>query len=62
MSAINEFFDMGGYGAYIWPSYGLTAAVMIVMLVVSLRMLRQNEATLQSLEVSIKEEPGEKKT
>jgi len=62
MSAINEFFDMGGYGAYIWPSYGLTAVVMIVMLVASLRMLRQNEATLQSLEVSIKEESGEKKT
>jgi heme exporter protein D len=52
MSMIKDFIDMGGYGAYIWPSYGVTAVVMIVMLVTSLRGLRENEATLQSLEVS----------
>jgi len=59
---IKDFLDMGGYGAFIWPSYGVTAVVMIVMLVASLRMLRANEATLQALEASTKDEPGEKKT
>ncbi|MBC8268989.1 MAG: heme exporter protein CcmD [Rhodospirillaceae bacterium] len=54
---IKEFLDMGGYGAYIWPSYGVTAVVMIVMLVTSLRGLRENEVTLQSLEVSTKDKP-----
>lgn len=56
MSTISNFFDMGGYGAFIWPSYGVTAVVMIVMLMASLRRLRENEATLKALEVSTKEE------
>jgi heme exporter protein D len=28
---LTEFFAMGGYGAYIWSCYGLTAAVLIFM-------------------------------
>jgi heme exporter protein D len=57
MSVIKDFIDMGGYGAYIWPSYGVTAVVMIVMLVSSLRGLRENEVTLRSLEVSTEDKP-----
>lgn len=45
-----EFFAMGGYAAYIWPSYGLAAAVMVALLLVTLRELRDNEATLKALE------------
>ena len=26
----NEFFSMGGYGLYVWGSYGVMAAVMLV--------------------------------
>jgi len=62
MSTIKEIIDMGGYGAFIWPSYGVTAVVLLVMLIASLRDLRDNEATLQALDVSTKEEPVEKKT
>ena len=29
--SVTEFFAMGGYGAFIWPCYGLTAAVLIFM-------------------------------
>jgi heme exporter protein D len=25
---MNEFFDMGGYAAYVWPCFGLTAVVL----------------------------------
>jgi len=28
---LTTFFAMGGYGAYIWSCYGLTAAVLIFM-------------------------------
>jgi heme exporter protein D len=28
---ITEFFAMGGYGAYIWSCYGLTAVVLVFM-------------------------------
>ncbi|HEY9080384.1 heme exporter protein CcmD [Magnetovibrio sp.] len=44
-----EFFSMGGYGAYVWPSYVMTAVVMIVLLVVSLRGLKTTEATFERL-------------
>ena len=61
MDAIRNFIDMGGYGAYIWPSYGVTAVFLVVMLVTSLRLLKSNEATMKTLEASTKEKTGEKK-
>ncbi|MCC6142048.1 MAG: heme exporter protein CcmD [Nitrospira sp.] len=27
--SLNEFLAMGGYGAYVWPSFGATALCMI---------------------------------
>ena len=27
--AMDEFFRMGGYGLYVWGSYGVTLAVML---------------------------------
>ncbi len=29
MSSFSEFLHMGGYGLYVWCSYGLAAAVLI---------------------------------
>jgi heme exporter protein CcmD len=28
MSALAQFFDMGGYARYLWPSYGITFLVL----------------------------------
>jgi len=28
MNALASFFDMGGYAAYVWPSYGITFLVL----------------------------------
>ena len=28
--SLQEFFHMGGYGFYVWTSYGLTAIVLIL--------------------------------
>lgn len=47
-----SFFEMGGYAAYVWPAFGITALIMIVMLGWSLRSLRAREATLKALEAS----------
>jgi heme exporter protein D len=55
MSMVKEFFDMGGYGAYIWASYAVTIVVMVVMVITSLRGLRENDAALRSLEISTKD-------
>jgi len=45
-----DFFAMGGYAAYVWPSYGIAAAVLIGLLVASIRGLRGQETTLKALE------------
>ena len=45
-----SFFEMGGYAAYVWPAFGAAAAVMIALLVLSLRDMRAREAALRKLE------------
>lgn len=46
------FFDMGGYAAYVWPAFGVAAAVMIALLVLNLRAMRAREAALKGLEAA----------
>lgn len=29
MTSWHEFFTMGGYAAYVWPAYGISAVVLI---------------------------------
>ena len=50
MDDIRAFFEMGGYGIYVWPAFGVTAIVLIGMLLASLRSLRDNEETLETLQ------------
>lgn len=46
MSGLEAFLHMGGYGAYVWSSYGLAAVVLIVNVVLPRRAER---ATLRRL-------------
>ncbi|WP_142849342.1 heme exporter protein CcmD [Telmatospirillum sp. J64-1] len=50
MEQISAFFEMGGYAGFVWPSYVLTAVVMVALLVLSLREMRSNESQLRALE------------
>jgi len=47
MSSLNEFLTMGGYGAYVWPAYGLAALVVIVNIVLPLKRLRELKAGIR---------------
>jgi heme exporter protein D len=47
---MSEFLAMGGYAPYIWISYGIAAAVMVGLLIATLRALRFRERTLTGLE------------
>ncbi len=47
---LQAFLDMGGHGGFVWPAYGLTALVLIALLVTSLRALRRRQAALDALE------------
>lgn len=49
MDAITTFLAMGGYAAFVWPAFGITAAVLVGLLVVSWRALRAREAELDTL-------------
>ena len=51
---MSEFFSMGGYGSYIWASYGIAALAMIALLVATLRGLRQSKTELDQLETVLK--------
>jgi heme exporter protein D len=42
MSALSEFFDMGGYAAYVWPSYVLTLVVVVLNIVWARRLLAKS--------------------
>lgn len=54
---MSEFLAMGGYGAFIWPAYGAAAILMVGVLVLSWRSMRQREALVSSLRASRRMEP-----
>ena len=47
--AMNEFFSMGGYAAFVWPALGLSALVMAILYFQSYRSLTAREAELEAL-------------
>lgn len=38
--SLSEFFAMGGYGFYVWGSYGVTAVLLLIEVVALLRRRR----------------------
>ncbi len=46
MEQFRSFLAMGGYGAFVWPAFGVTALVMVWLLVASLARLRRLERDL----------------
>lgn len=47
---MSEFFAMGGYAAYVWPAYAVTALVLLGLLIATVKGLRNAETTLKALE------------
>ncbi len=52
MQDIGGVLEMGGYGAFVWPAYALSALVMAGFAVASWRELRARERVLRQLEAS----------
>jgi len=38
---LTEFFHMGGYAFYVWTSYGLALAVLLINVILPLRQRRK---------------------
>jgi heme exporter protein D len=53
VNTFSSFLDMGGYAAFIWPGFGLSALVLIGAAVISVRSLRAARATLRQLEEDV---------
>jgi len=49
MNDFQTFFAMGGYGAYVWPAYGLTALAFIGMLIWTMATLKARRREEQGL-------------
>jgi heme exporter protein D len=49
VDAMSSFFAMGGYGGFIWPSYGLAAIVLIGLVIRSFANFRRDETLLAQL-------------
>ena len=46
-STPSEFLAMGGYGLYVWGSFGITAAIMLVEPIVAVRNRKNLVARLK---------------
>ena len=49
MDSLSAFLDMGGYGAFVWPSFAITVAVLAGLLVASVRSASARERELAAL-------------
>lgn len=44
---LNKLFNMGGYGIYVWPAYGITLLVLGMNVVITLNEKRKIKKMLQ---------------
>lgn len=49
---MNAFFDMGGYGAFVWSAYGAAALVLTVLFVSSWRRQKRLAAQAERLKAA----------
>ena len=47
---MTEFFEMGGYAAYVWPAYGAFALILGGLAVWGVRRNRAVRETLEQIE------------
>lgn len=50
MEQFEALLHLGGYGAYVWPAYGVAAFVLIGVLWQTLASLRANERLAKRLQ------------
>lgn len=42
----NDFFNMGGYGFYVWLSYGISLVAIVALII---QTIKQHKTVLQSV-------------
>ena len=56
MEKLTEILAMGGFAAYVWLSFALTAVIMTAVAVVSLRAMRRSRRALSQLQDAMRNE------
>lgn len=46
---LNHLINMGGYGLYVWPAYGITLLVFLINLLASFKEKRQIKNTIAQI-------------
>ena len=52
MEILTEYLAMGGYAQFVWPAYGLSAAVLAGLYAAARRRLRLAERALAALQAA----------
>jgi heme exporter protein D len=52
---MSAYFAMGGYAAFVWPSYGVAALLLIVLFLLSARRLQAAERALDDKDAAEEE-------
>ena len=50
METVREFLAMGGYAAFVWPAFGVTIGLMVLLVARSYQAMAMSERTLAALE------------
>jgi heme exporter protein D len=50
MQNVTDYLAMGGYAAFVWPAYAVTAVVLTGLVVQSLRRYRRVRRELEALQ------------
>jgi heme exporter protein D len=50
MDKIGTFFDMGGYAAFVWPSFAISAVALLVLYIWSQSQLKSIEKKVEAAE------------
>ena len=48
-----EFFNMDGYGIYIWPAYAIAFSLISILYFKSVKQLKRLEKQIQALEQKV---------
>jgi heme exporter protein D len=62
MFPVATFLEMGGYGAFVWSAYGVTALVMVGLLWTSLRSGRRERDLMDVMTAERRARRGDAET
>ena len=60
MDEASSFFAMGGYAAFVWPAFGVSAAVLLGLWLESLARLRAGQRRLARLQAERSSRHGQR--